>query len=288
VGNAHSQLRAGAQSVTRHKGSLTAWPLALLLTAMPVSSCSLAATPPPATCPDATYRAIGQRVSTGDLQGHGPDVGSDEWQSAVEFRLGIRGRADVPPRGSAAWCRHVEQLVQAGPSFACDKAEAGSIEALVCGDAQLAALDRKLAGVFAAASAKAGNEQPPVLKAEQRGWIKGRDDCWKNDDPRNCVLTEYQRRIAELEARYRLVAGTGPVRFTCDGDSRNEVVATFFPTDPPTLVAERGDSVSLMYLEPSASGSRYQGRNETFWEHQGEATVIWGFGAPAMQCRRAP
>lgn len=260
----------------------------LLLAATCASSCSAAGPPPPAACSASTYRSIEQQVRTSDTQGHGPDVGSDEWQSAVEFRLGIRGRADVPPRGSEAWCRHVDELARAGPSFSCARAEEGSIEALVCGDAQLSALDRRLAEVFAAAAGEAVNEQPPVLKAEQRGWIKGRDDCWKSDDRRSCVLTEYQHRIAELQARYRLVEGTGPVRFTCDGDPRSEVVATFFPTEPPTLIAERGDSVSLMYLERSASGSRYQGRNEAFWEHQGEVTVTWGYGAPEMRCRKAP
>jgi uncharacterized protein len=265
------------------------WPIALLLAATSLSaSFAAAAQSPPAACSATTYRSIEQQVRTTDPQGHGPDVSSDEWQSAVEFRLGIRGKGDVPPRGTEAWCRHVDGLARLGPSFSCARAETGSIEALVCGDAQLSALDRRLAGVFAAASARAVNEQPPVLKAEQRGWIKGRDDCWKSDDRRSCALTEYQRRIAELEARYRLVAGTGPVRFTCDGDTRNELVATFFPTEPPTLIAERGDSVSLMYLEPSASGSRYQGRNESFWEHQGEATVTWGYGTPGMRCRKAP
>jgi uncharacterized protein len=193
----------------------------------------------------------------------------------------LPGLAATPPATAAA-------AANPGPSFPCTKVEEGSIEALVCGDAELSALDRKLAGVFAAASAKAVNERPPVLKAEQRGWIKGRDDCWKSDDRRNCVQTEYQRRIAELQARYRLVPGTGPVRYTCDGDPRNEVTATFFPTEPPTLIAERGDSVSLMYQERSASGSRYQGRNESFWEHQGEATVTWGYEAPAMKCLKAP
>jgi membrane-bound inhibitor of C-type lysozyme len=42
-----------------------------------------------------------------------------------------------------------------------------------------------------------------------------------------------------------------------------------------------------MYRQPTASGSKYQGRNETFWEHHGEATVTWGFEAPGMVCRRA-
>ena len=63
-------------------------------------------------------------------------------------------------------------------------------------------------------------------------------------------------------------------------------MVTFFQTDPPTLIAERGDQVSLMYLQPSASGSKYQGRNESFWEHQNEARVTWGYGSPAMHCQK--
>lgn len=176
-----------------------------------------------------------------------------------------------------------------GPSFSCNKVKAGSIEAMICTDTGLAELDRKLAEVYAAAQRKATNEHPPMLKAEQRGWIKGRDECWKSDDNRGCAESEYRRRIAELQALYRLVPGTGPVTYACDGDPRNEVVVVFFPTtDPSTLYAERGDSVSLMYLQPSGSGAKYQGRNETFWEHQGEALVTWGYGAPEMHCKKMP
>ncbi len=175
-----------------------------------------------------------------------------------------------------------------GPSYACDKVSPGSIEEMVCRDAELSALDRKLAGVYAAAAKKATNEHPPVLKAEQRGWINRRDECRKSDDTRSCVEQEYQHRIVELQARYRLVPGIGPVFYACDGNPANEVVVTFFQTDPPTLIAERGDSVSLMLIQPSGSGARYQGRNETFWEHHGEALVTWGHGAPEMHCRKKP
>ena len=183
--------------------------------------------------------------------------------------------------GSASAAQH--------PSFPCDEVSTGSIEEMICADAELAGLDRALAEVYKAAREKAANEHPPMLKAEQRGWIKGRDDCWKSDDARGCVESEYRRRIAELQARYRLVPATGgPVTYACDGDPRNQVVATFFPTDPPTLYAERGDSVSLMYLQPSGSGTRYQGRNETFWEHQGEASVTWGYGTVEMRCKKLP
>jgi uncharacterized protein len=172
----------------------------------------------------------------------------------------------------------------AGPSFDCKKVEVGSIEEMICKDPGLSALDGKMAEVYKAAAKKATNEHPPVLKTEQRGWIKGRNDCWKSDDKRGCVETEYKQRIAELQARYRLVPFKGPVFYACD-DPFGELIVTFFPTDPPTLIAERGDSVSLMYQQPSGSGTRYQGRNESFWEHQGEAAVTWGYGAKEMTCK---
>lgn len=127
-----------------------------------------------------------------------------------------------------------------------------------------------------------------MLKAEQRGWIKGRNECWQSDDKRGCVRDGYQHGNAELQARYRLVPGNGPVGFMCDGNPANEVIAMFFQTDPPTLIAERGDSVSLMSLQPSGRGEKYQGRHETFWEHQGEALITWGYGAPEMRCKKAP
>lgn len=182
----------------------------------------------------------------------------------------------------------VGNTLAAGPSFDCSKVEKDSIEELICKDDELSALDLKMAEVYAAAAKKAVNEHPPVLKAEQRGWIKSRNDCWKSADRRQCVEESYRRRIAELQARYRLVSANGPFWYICDGDPRNEVVVTFFKTDPPTLEAERGDQVSLMYLAPSASGARYQGRNESFWEHQGEATIVWGYGSPKMRCSKRP
>ena len=174
------------------------------------------------------------------------------------------------------------------PSFSCDKVDADSIEEMICHDVELAKLDRDLADVYEAASEKAVKERPPVLRAEQHGWIKDRDDCWKSDDVRSCVHDEYKRRIAELEAHYRLLPGSGPLFFVCDGQSANEVVVTFFATDPQTLIAERGDSVALMYKEEAASGAKYQGRNEIFWEHQGKALITWGYATPEMRCDRAP
>jgi uncharacterized protein len=171
-----------------------------------------------------------------------------------------------------------------GPSFLCDKIAPDSVEAMICADAGLSALDRRLSGVYSAVRRKAGSDVP---KAEQRAWIKDRDECGKADDRHECVDKAYRLRIAELQARYRLVRPSGSARFTCGGDPTKVLTATFFATDPPTLVAEYGDATSVMYQQPSGSGTHYQGRNESFREHQGEARVTWGSGAPETVCRKA-
>ncbi|BET59093.1 hypothetical protein [Geobacter sp. 60473] len=57
-------------------------------------------------------QAIEASVPTGDGQGHGPDLGSEEWKSAIEFRLGVRGNPDVPDRAGDAWCGYIDRLVR--------------------------------------------------------------------------------------------------------------------------------------------------------------------------------
>lgn len=172
------------------------------------------------------------------------------------------------------------------PSFDCTRVAEGSIEHLVCSTPELAALDNRLQGVYSAASSKAANQHPPVLQAEQNGWIKGRNECWKADDKPLCIKTEYQRRVAELQARYQLVAAKGPFQFQCGKSSGDRILVTFYESDIPTLIAERGDQTSLMYQVPAASGAKFQGRNESFWEHHGEATVTWGYNTPEFVCKK--
>lgn len=190
-------------------------------------------------------------------------------------------------------CDHTVDYSQPRPSIAptfdCTKTDS-SIETLICQDSELAALDIKLAAVYAAASQKVQEQeqQSPLLTTGQRGWIKGRNDCWKADDKKGCAKTEYQRRIAELQAHYQLVESIGPIRFQCGDSPADELIVTFYESDSPTLIAERGDSVSLMYQVPAASGSKYEGRNESFWEHQGEARVVWGYDTPEFVCKTTP
>lgn len=68
-------------------------------------------------CSGEWYQSIEEKVTTGDGHGHGPDIGSDEWRSVIEFKLGIRGKANVPQRDSEAWCQYIDHLVQTESSF---------------------------------------------------------------------------------------------------------------------------------------------------------------------------
>jgi len=175
-----------------------------------------------------------------------------------------------------------------GPAFDCSKAQ-GEVETLICKDEGLAALDRKLDDVYKAALAKARDAMPQTLRVEQRGWVKGRNDCWKtgSDSPsfltaswqatsvRECVEATYQIRISELQASWRLVPAKGPVFFACEGNPANEIVATFFETDPPTARLERGDQAVTAWLVPAASGSKYEGPDVAFWTKGKDAMVTW-------------
>jgi hypothetical protein len=62
-------------------------------------------------CSQQWFKTIDAAVTTGDGQGHGPDIGSDEWHSVVEFKLGVRDKTETPERNTEAWCIYVDKLV---------------------------------------------------------------------------------------------------------------------------------------------------------------------------------
>jgi uncharacterized protein len=184
------------------------------------------------------------------------------------------------PRGALAQAK--------GPAFDCSKAQ-GEVEQLVCEDEGLAALDGKLDEVYRTALAKARDGVPQLIRAEQRGWLKGRNECWKAkagspvyltaswqaDGVRACVEGSYRIRTSELQATMQLVPSKGPVYFACEGNPANEIAATFFATDPPTARLERGDKTVTAWLVPTASGSKYEGQDVEFWTKGKVATVTW-------------
>ena len=62
---------------------------------------------------DAWARWADEQHSTGDDQGHGPDIGSDEWAYALDQQLGISdGQGHGPDLKSAEWRSAVEYKLQ--------------------------------------------------------------------------------------------------------------------------------------------------------------------------------
>ncbi|WP_416305840.1 MliC family protein [Neptunicella sp. SCSIO 80796] len=174
----------------------------------------------------------------------------------------------------------------ANPSFDCSSDELSSIEKMVCQDKILAEFDQQLANIYQQAKGKVKGQMLELLTAEQRGWIKGRDECWKAEKKTECVSDMYHMRTAELQARFKLVDSNGPVTFECEVPNNNELSVTFYHSDPATIIASWQNSMSLMYIEPAASGAKYQGRNTLFWEHQGEAKLKWGAESPEFKCKK--
>nr|WP_320011762.1 MliC family protein [uncultured Desulfobulbus sp.] len=182
------------------------------------------------------------------------------------------------------WC-HPQLCLAASPSYSCSKVKTGTVEALICSEESLAVLDRQLAGVYVQSIAQLGEERSMDLRIEQRGWIRSRDACSKDEATEDCVRRHYRQRIAELQATYRLVPMTGPVRFFCEGQAQATLYVTYHATDPVTIIVDYDNKSTLMYQEPSASGARYVRGNQSFWELEDTALVSWGFDMPESQCQ---
>jgi uncharacterized protein len=88
----------------------------------------------------------------------------------------------------------------AKPSFKCTKG-LHEAEALICKDDELAKLDVSLSQLYGLELKNTPVSEKKRLKAEQSGWVKGRNDCWKAKDKKSCIKAEYQTRISELKDR---------------------------------------------------------------------------------------
>jgi uncharacterized protein len=181
----------------------------------------------------------------------------------------------------------------AAPSFDCARAESAA-EKLVCSDAALGALDQELARLFALArdDADLPAEQRSTLVAMQRGWIKGRDDCWKADDLRACVEAEYLSRILALRqesavARSDDAAGIslGPFAVTCEGFAQ-PIELAIVKTHPELAWLEWPDGFLVLTQTVSGSGVRYTayGGETVFWM-KGKEAMFDRPGAPDRACR---
>ncbi len=60
-------------------------------------------------CTNDWFLQIEKEILTGDGQGHGPEIGSLEWRSVIEFKFGIRNDPKVPPMESTQWCNYINE-----------------------------------------------------------------------------------------------------------------------------------------------------------------------------------
>jgi uncharacterized protein len=111
------------------------------------------------------------------------------WSTVLAFAamLGapLAGRAEVPPPPA--------------PSFACGEA-ATWVEKAICSDTELAALDRRLARFFAEAERELPS-RAGALRAAQRDWLRGREECRTEEEGPaqvGCLSGQYRERIHDL------------------------------------------------------------------------------------------
>jgi uncharacterized protein len=170
----------------------------------------------------------------------------------------------------------------AAPSFDCRKAQ-GQVQELVCGDAQLSALDREVMRLFALAEdSKPKASDRKTLTASQQNWMKAREDCSSATEIRDCVVAGYLKRIMELRATYPAARSAdkkglslGPDTVTCEGIS-SPISVVFANTQTPLAYLSWTDQSLVTKLGPTGSGARYIATSDN-----GD-TVFWIKGRGAM------
>ncbi|WP_380055102.1 SH3 domain-containing protein [Falsihalocynthiibacter sp. SS001] len=215
----------------------------------------------------------------------------EEWTAATDEERDAAKHdrwCQVEYNGVTGWSagRYLVESAQASvaPAFDCGKAS-NSAEEAVCSDPNLARLDVELARLYDLArhGKNTGKDRLAELRAMQRGWIKGRDECWKSSDDLNtCIAKSYVQRIDDLrtgyfDARSEDDAGisSGPFAYICEGlDAGVSMVAV--NSDVPMISLRWNDKWVIPALEPTGSGAKYRG--ETF---EGEYT-FWMQGDEAM------
>ncbi len=165
-------------------------------------------------------------------------------------------------------------------SFDCNRAN-GQAQELICADANLAAMDRE--------AARLGGGDP----AGQAAWARERDDCWRSDELRQCVMASTALRIHGLRQDRNAGAdgiSAGPAHYACTGIS-GPLLATFVNSDPGAVVLEWGGQAIAIDRVPTASGTRYDGRwngqSYAFWDKGEEATLTVP-GKGDLRCVETP
>ncbi len=139
------------------------------------------------------------------------------------------------------------------PTFDCQKATYKA-ETLICEKSELANLDRHMAIVYKdslrVVKGLDVNSKSELrrLKAMQRGWVKGRNDCWKDRNLYSCIEHNYKYRISYLQTKWELLKPHETYGLICE-KSRAEIVINSYKTSYyNSIKAEYGDK-SFVLIE---------------------------------------
>ncbi len=168
------------------------------------------------------------------------------------------------------------------PSFDCNNTE-NTVETLICDSPQLAGLDRELQTLYGSALIKYPPEEINALKATQRGWIKGRNECWKENDVGSCTSLEYKRRITELQVSTGALVVPKATLFQC---ADNSLLTVYFydGTKIPAAVINQTPNQYFAFNTPTKKGAMYVARNESLWLTGDSA--VWQIMDKEIKCQK--
>lgn len=178
-------------------------------------------------------------------------------------------------------------------SFSCG-APLEADEKLICGDAQLARLDREMFRLYQLAI-KDPQSTPTddALAMVQDGWITARGQCGADADPKSCVVEDYAERIHQLRQGSKAArdatggVSEGPVAYRCKGLDAL-VTATFVNTDPNLVFIEWLDRSQALTQAASGSGAKYTGKGDdgdySLWT-KGKEALFQKPGGPEVTCK---
>ncbi len=170
------------------------------------------------------------------------------------------------------------------PSFSCAGEGLSSAEQAVCANAELAGLDLQLHEAFQALLEQADDTAlESHLKAVQRGWIKGRDECWKSPPVEACVEREYRERIEALDKMSSQIGQHRLLTLLCENNPEREIIIRFYALQPALATLSWPDKASLLYRE-SASPLLYRGA-DTELRQQDEIFIINDLEPTGMSLR---
>jgi hypothetical protein len=160
-------------------------------------------------------------------------------------------------------------------------ASAYASDGLVCGDAELLQVDRRLAGLLETAD-QAGVEDRGALLESATAWFRRRSLCAFSTEHRGCLAAAYRERTAVLELLLASRGWARPLGLACQQDSwRGQWLRTPDGLEGLVLVDEHGRTVGVAFSE--ADGPDW--RPFLRFESSGHELIVTGAGE-TRRCRQ--